>query len=261
MKRVIICIGFVLIFASDTSAQTTSSRVQANIDRVKEQLGDGLLTTADDVIANHVEAIGGREAILSIKTMKIKFRSVRFGQDDRTLTRYYMQPNLLIARWTDSETYTLSDGEKVWQVTPEGRREINAWWATSFSHNRIDGNFIDYMNQGIVYEYVGLEGFETEPYVYYHLRRTFPDGFVEDIYFDVETGLLHATWPTNSPQKDNPNFSWDYKDIGGMLFPHYGARVFYEASPPHLFVIEEATINEDFGEDLFSEYKEKPVLE
>jgi hypothetical protein len=36
-------------------------------------------------------------------------------------------------------------------------------------------------------------------------------------------------------------------------------RVFNTANPPHLFIIEEVKINEDFGEDFFTEYKEKPV--
>jgi hypothetical protein len=260
MKKVIILVGLLLIIGIDINAQQEISRIQENIERVKEQKGDQLLTTADEVITKHVEAIGGKEAILSVKTMKIKVRSVRFGTEERTLCRYYKQPNLIISKWADIDTYTLSDGEKVWQVTPDGRREMDAWWAISFSHNRIDGNFIDYKKQGIAYKYIGLKGFETEPYVYYHLRRTFPDGFIEDLYFDVETGLLHATWPTSSPQKENPSFSWDYRDIGGILFPHVNARVFYKATPPHVMLIEDAKVNEDFGEDFFTAYKEKPIL-
>ena len=257
-KRFLISILY-LVVATSIYAQQTTSGIQERINKIKEQLGDKLLTSADEVIAQHVEAVGGRDAILSVKTLMFKGRYMRFGEEDRTLYRYYKQPNLIISSWTDNESYTLSDGEKVWLVTPDGRREINAWWAISFSHNRIDGNFIDYKNQGIGYKYIGLEGFETEPYVYYHLRRTFPDGFIEDLYFDVETGLLHGTWPTSSPVNDNPFFSYDYRDIGGILFPHLNARVFYKASPPHVMVIEEAKINEDFGEDFFTEYKKKPI--
>jgi hypothetical protein len=146
-------------------------------------------------------------------------------------------------------------------VTPDGRREMTAWWAQSFSHQRIDGNFIDYNDHGIAYEYIGLGGFETERHVYYHLRRTFPDGFTEDLYFDVESGLLHGTWPTSSHMSENPFFSYDYKDIGGILFPHLNARVFEGASPPHMMVVEEARINEDFGEDFFTRHEGKPIIE
>ena len=253
MKTRILISCLMVVVITSIYAQQTPSGIQDRIKKIKEQMGDKLLTTADDVIAKHVEAIGGREAILSVKTLMIKARFVRFGQEERTIYRYYQQPDLIISSWSlDNKVYTLCDGDKVWLVNPEGRKEMNAWWAQSFSHDRIDGNFIDYKNQGIAYEYIGLEGFETEPYVYYHLRRTFPDGFIEDLYFDVETGLLHGTWPTSSPYKDNPSFSWDYRDIGGILFPHLNARVMYKACPPHVMLIEEAKINEDFGENFFT---------
>ena len=42
-------------------------------------------------------------------------------------------------------------------------------------------------------------------------RRTFPDGYVEDLGFDVDSGLLHGIWPTNSPRKDSPMFYYDYR--------------------------------------------------
>jgi hypothetical protein len=159
----------------------------------------------------------------------------------------------------ESTSYLLSDREKVWQVTPTGRREVSYWWTKSMLHMRIDNNFIDYKKRGISYEYIRLEGFVTEPHVYYHLRRTCPDGFVEDLYFDVETGLLHGVWPTNSPRGNNPRFYYDYRDVGGILYPHLDMRVFDTANPPHLFIIEEVRINEDFGSDFFTEYKNKPV--
>jgi len=118
-------------------------------------------------------------------------------------------------------------------------------------HERIDGNFIDYKNQEIAYEYVGLEAFETEPFAYYHLRRAYPDKVIEDLYFDVDSGLLHGIWPTSSPRKDSPMFYYDYREVGGVLFPHIWMRVHDKTAPPHLFIVEEVKINEDFGKDFF----------
>jgi hypothetical protein len=202
----------------------------------------------------------GRAAILSIKTMLSVGKDTCFVSEDQRIYRYCKQPDLLrISRAPKSDNYTLSDGGRIWYVTPEGRRELDAWWATSLSHYRIDGNFIDYENRGIAYEYVGLEGFESEPNVYYHLRRTFPDGFIEELYFDVETGLLHGVWPTSSPRKHDPLFYYDYRDVGGILVPHMWVRALDNVGPPHILVIEEVRVNEDFGEDFFTEYKEVSV--
>lgn len=246
---------------SNVYARQTTSATEENIRDVRERLGDNLLTTADEVIARHVEAVGGRDAVLSVKTLMYKGRFVRFGSGERNLYRYFKQPNLVRSSWSpEGESYTVSDGEEVWLVSPEGRRKQDAWWAISFSHTRIDGNFIDYKKRGIEYEYIGLEGFETERHAYYHLRRTFPDGFIEELYFDVETGLLHGIRPASSPRKNDPCFYYDYRDVGGILIPHMWTRVFDEASPPHILIVEEIRVNEDFGSGFFAAYEEKPVL-
>ena len=261
---ILAALGLVFIFlqTQDVRAQKQSAEsfIQENIKKLKERLGDKLLKTADEVIARHVEAIGGRDAILSGKTLMFRGRNVRFGQGDNPFVRYYKQPHFVRQMGSpESTSYLLSDGEKVWQVSPSERREVSYWWTKSMLHMRIDDNFIDYKKQGISYEYIGLEGFETEPFIYYHIRRTFPDGEVEDLYFDIETGLLHGIWPTSTPRGENPRFYYDYRDVGGILYPHANMRVFNTANPPHLFIIEEVRINEDYGEDFFTEYKEKPV--
>jgi hypothetical protein len=260
MKRILLISILYLVITVSINAQQNESAIQERIKNVKKQLGDKLLTTADEVIARHVEAIGGKDAILSVKTMMFKGRFLRFGMDERILYRYYKQPNFIVASWSpDNTNYTFSDGNKVWSVTPDGRKEQDALWAVPFSHNRIDGNFIDYKNQGIKYEYVGLEGFESELYVYYHLRRTFPDGWVEDLYFDVETGLLHGVWKTVAPWENDPIFYYDYREVGGIRIPHIWVSVFENSHPPHVLVMEEVKINEDFGEEFFTEYKKKPL--
>jgi hypothetical protein len=244
-----------------TQNQTPESIIRKNIERIKERLGDNLAKTADEVIDRHVRALGGREALLSVKTLMYRGRNVRFGKGDRPLYRYYRQPHFIRQMGSPGSTsYLLSDGEKVWQVTPEGRREMNQWWTKSTLHLRIDGDFIDYKERDIRYEYLGLEAFETEPFAYYHLRRTYPDKHVEDLYFDVESGLLHGIWQTSTPRKDNPRFFYDYRDVDGILFPFAHMRVFDRANPPHLFLIEEVKINQDFGEGFFTDYKHKPVL-
>lgn len=255
----LIFISCLLLIATTIYAQQTTSGILENIERVKERLGDKLLTTADGVIARHVEAVGGREAIGSIKTLVVKGR-ILFGSGNPNLYRYYKQPNnLRVSRLLENESYIITDGDKVWSVTPQGRKELNAWWTKSLSHQRIDGNFIDYKCRGIAYEYLGLNGFKSEPFVYYHLRRTFLDGFIEELYFNVETGLLHCLWKTSSPRKNDPEFYYDYRKIGGILIPHMWVTVFDNVSSPHVLVIEEVKINKDFGEDFFTEYKEKPI--
>ena len=248
MKKLIAISGLLLAVAMAADARQTEFAVQDNIKKVKERLGGALLVTADAVVARHVEAIGGRDAVLAVRTLMVRGRNTRFGQGDNSLYRYYAQPNFFKqTRSPESASFIVSNGEKTWSVSPAGRRELTEWWAISLRHYRIDGNFIDYQRRGIKYEYRGLEGFATEPFVYYHLIRSFADGFSEDLYFDVDSGLLHAIWTTSSPIKDAPQVFYDYRKVGGVLFPHAWMRVHDQAAPPHLFIVEEIKINEDFG--------------
>ena len=257
MKKIIAISGLLLAVAMAADARQTGFAVQDNIKKVKERLGDTLLTSAAAVVARHVEAIGGRDAVLAVRTLMVRGRNTRFGQGDNSLYRYYAQPNFFKqTRSPESGSFIISNGEKTWSVSPAGRSELTEWWAISLRHYRIDGNFIDYQRRGIKYEYCGLEGFATEPFVYYHLIRSFADGFSEDLYFDVDSGLLHAIWTTSSPIKDAPQVFYDYRKVGGVLFPHAWMRVHDQAAPPHLFIVEEIRINEDFGKDFFAQTAE-----
>ncbi len=77
----------------ETEAQ--DDRVRQNIDRVKAAMGDRLAQSAEEVIANHINAIGGEEALSSIKTLMYEGRNSGIGKADRPIIRYYKQPNLL----------------------------------------------------------------------------------------------------------------------------------------------------------------------
>ncbi len=255
MKKLIAISG--LLLAAVAAAGQTGFDVQDNIKKAGQRLGEKLLTSADAVVARHVEAIGGRDAVLAVRTLMVRGRNTRFGRGDNSLYRYYAQPDFFKqARTPGADSFYVSNGKKTWSVSPAGRRELSEWWAISLKHFRIDGNFIDYQRRGITYDYRGLAGFSTEPFVYYHLVRTFADGFREDLYFDVETGLLHAVWTTSSPVKDSPQVFYDYREVGGVLFPHAWMRVHDRVAPPHLFIVEEIRVNEDFGKDFFAQTAE-----
>jgi len=260
--RPLLVIACLLTSALPAPADEVDTRVRERTTAVAADLGDGLLTTADEVIAAHVAAIGGASALRAVKTLAFRGRMQAPGPAERYLHRYYRQPDQLRVTWSPGGgAYTLCDGGEVWSVTPAGRRKQAAWWARSLSHSRIDGNFLDYAERGIAHEYLGLEGFASDLRVYYRLRRTFPDGFVEDLYFDVETGLLHGVRPLNTPRQNDPMFYYDYRDVGGILVPHMWARTFAGADPPHVLVMEEVRIDVDFDDGFFTDYLELPVLD
>ncbi len=245
----------VTVSFSDSSAEKPvlteeqRARVEKAIEKAKASLGDKLLTTADEVITMHVDAIGGREAIESVRTMMYRGRNIVLLSEERPIERYFSTPDLLRQQRPGGDSYTLSNGEKVYGVSSRGSMEMTQAWVPELKHARIDGNFLDYSERGITYEYLGLHAVYTEPTVFYHLRRDFGDGHVDELYFDVETGLLRMTYV---PATESFRAYYDFREAGGMLFPHMWMRLFGEQTPPHLFIIDEVRVNEEYDDSFFA---------
>lgn len=225
--------------------------VQSNIEKARERLGDRLLTTADAVVARHVGAIGGAEALRRVQTLTMRGRNLSAGPDEIPIIRYYRAPNLIRQQAPDAAWYFACDGTKVFRVGPEGRSEVDQPWARGLARERIDEGFLDYQERGIAYEYVGLHSFDTERSVFYHLRRTFPDGHVEELYFDVDEGLLRLI-DDHHPRHPSLTALYEYRDVGGVRFCHLRVqRAFAKLAPPHVFVVDEIKVNEPLPEDFF----------
>jgi len=257
MKKIIpVITGLLLLFSSmfiiaeNQSQKGLESVTEKNILKAKERLKDRLLLTADEVIQKHLEALGGVTAIKSIKTMLVKGRSISLNQQERPLVRYYKQPDRFRQQVPGSLDFMFIENHKVYYARNGMKLEMKQPWTKSFRNQRIDGNFLDYGNRGVSYKYIGLKGLDTEPTVFYHLKRVFADGYTEDLYFDVDSGLLRMTGYKDYP--DSYRMFYQYRDIGGILFPRISMRVFNRLTSPHVFVVDEVKINDSFEDGLFS---------
>jgi hypothetical protein len=254
MKKHAVC-GIVFIFlllaqslAQDASLQSGELIKKQNIAKARARLGDKLLQSAEAVIARHVAAIGGEAALRSIKTLRLNGRSISLG-GERPLLRVHKQPGLIRQQAPGSQDYMAGDGQTLWYIGQTGRQQMSQPWTKGLICDRIDGNFLDYTPRGIRYEFLGLEAFETEPTVLYHLKRTFADGYFEELYFDVDSGLLRMI--KYQGYDDSCRYFLEYRDIGGILFPHLNMRVFDRLTPPHVFVVDEVKVNESYPDSFF----------
>lgn len=226
------------------------SREEQNIQRIKVKMKDKLLNNPEDIINQHITAIGGEKALRSVKTLMYKGRNIILGKEERTTIRYYRQPDNLRQESPGRHGYVVSDGEKVFSVNGSAKQEVNFRWTNLLKHERIDGNFLDYKKRGINYKYLGLKALQTEPTVFYQLERSFQGGYHEELFFDVETGLLRMI-----KQKGYENMYrllYEYKKIGPILYSHLNLRSFDNLTPPHIFVVDEVKINESYNDSFFN---------
>lgn len=236
--------------AMSSRQKMQSVQEKATLAEFIETYGDSLASTAEEVIEKHVAAIGGEEAVAGIRTMVVKFGVNSTNGNTVKMVRYYKRPGFYRQGVAGSDQFTATDGETVWNVS-------GAEWAVSEDRayrrmGSIDGHFIDYADRGVTYGFVGAEIFNSAPV--YHLKRTFEDGFEQDLFFSVETGYLteiESEYPPSYPFMKSVMSLWDYRDVGGIMIPHVFIRNMGGLGPPHGGVVEEVQVNVPLDDSLF----------
>ena len=136
----------------------------------------------------------------------------------------------------------------MFQVGDSGRSEVTQPWAAPLRHTTIDDGFLDDGKLGIRYGYLGTDAIKTGPWKFHHLKRVFRDGYTEDLFFEADSGLLRMRIEDNGRAK---RVYYDYRDVGGIRYPFVTATVFDGLEPPHLFIVDEVTLNAALGDAFF----------
>jgi len=239
-------------------AKMKSIREEAFLaDFLKENEGK-LATTAEEVIEGHIEATGGREAWKAVKTMVMVFsvQSTR-GQQPR-LVRMYKRPYFYRQGFESSDQFTATNGESVWNVSDKGWKKMEGDSNPYVRMASIDDWFIDYSTKGVSYMFIGMEYLESSPV--YHLRRTFWDGYQQDLFFSALTNLLteiKTDYVQMMPFMKSYYSLWNYREIEGIKIPYVFIRNVSSLGPPHGGVVEEVKINVPLDDALFIPPKDK----
>lgn len=225
-----------------------AQQMEAIADTFREEQGDALLTTADQVIQRYVEAVGGREAFDTIQTMVVRLSG--HGPMGRVtqIVRYYKRPLHYRQEVVGSDVASVTDGRRLWRAGPEGWAQIGG--TAYFPLASIDGHFIDYESWGVSYEFTGVLALDGDPG--YTLQRTWPDGSSELLFFSASSGLLTAAQSEYVIHPKSWFSYWDYRDVGGIRIPYVTIRSVGELGPPHGAVVESVEINVPLADSLFS---------
>jgi hypothetical protein len=193
-----------------------------------------LAATAEEVIERCVEAMGGRQALASLRTLAV--RTDGHGVDGRFGgTKLLKAPNFLRQERnndrfvvTDGITAWLVEGDQ-WQTLPPGDE---CWhWQGVFS---ITMDLVDYEAKNVTYEFVDTAGFDGA--ALYKLRKTISTGKESFVYFDVTTGLLTMKEDFCEDGR-HARLLLDYREVGGVLLPHMWVAVVDVLTMPHVALL------------------------
>ncbi len=211
---------------------------------------DSLAATAEEVIDRCLEATGGREAWKAVKTMVVVFSVQTTAGDQPLMVRMYKRPSLYRQGLEGSPNFTATDGTTLWRVSGGEWKEASNFHIQLVS---MDNWLLDYEAAGISYEFMGFDFFNLSAPVY-HLRRTFRNGFVEDLYFSARTNLLteiRSDYVQSMPFMKSFWSLWNYRDVEGIKIPFVFMRNMGPLEPPHGGVVEEVRLNVPLDDALF----------
>ena len=209
--------------------------------------------TAEEVIAKHVEARGGRAAWDGIETMKITGNYTSFSiTSPFTLHRqrdYRFHMDYQLGEWPRVDGF---DGETAWRAGGRGGAQPLLGLQRSILMHEVDfaTPLFDYADRGLTVELLGstdIEGQETIA-----LRLTHPDESTETWYLDPETHLELARDTTGVdytgpvPQR---TFFDDFRPVGDVTIPHFTDTQWLTRS--RMMQIEKIEINGSIDETVF----------
>jgi len=234
----------------EVQAKMMAVRGKAELAGFLEKNGNSLAKTAEEVIDRSLEATGGRKAWEAVKTMVVVISIQSTSGEQPRMVRMYKRPSLYRQGLEGGGSFTATDGTTCWRVSGgEWEKETSNFYLPSAS---MDNWLINYETAGIRYEFMGFDYFNGSPV--YHLRRTYRDGLVEDLYFSAITNLLteiKSDYVQHQPFMKSFRSYWNYRDAGGVKIPFVFMRNMGSLEPPHGGVVEEVRINVPLDDALF----------
>jgi len=182
----------------------------------------------DEVLAKHVEALGGLENLESIHSVRMSGHVTASDGREALVVREVLRPGRVRTEFTYqgvTGVYAF-DGEQGWQVSPfDGSLEPELMGEEQAHQTAdqadIEGPLVDWKAKGHQVSLSGkksLDGREV-----YELEVTLRSGRVLRQYLDAQSFLLIRTETTRLvrgyPTAIETSFD-DYRPVGGVFFPH-----------------------------------------
>jgi hypothetical protein len=183
--------------------------------------------TADEILEKHIKAEGGADKLKAVQSMRMTGK-MKVGPMELPVVMVKARPDqmrmdFVVQGMTGTQAY---DGTTGWSVMPfMGKKDPEKMSEDMLKPMReeadFDGPLVDYKTKGNKVEYVGKEDVQGSPA--YKLHVTTKQGSESNYYIDADTYLVIKTESKRKIQGqevEGETVIGDYKEVGGMLFPH-----------------------------------------
>jgi outer membrane lipoprotein-sorting protein len=185
--------------------------------------------TADEIVAKHIEAIGGAEKWKALKSMQMNNKFNVQGMDIESKTSIVAGKSLKTeVSVMGQEIITAVDGETGWMQRPammggtgEPEDMPGAEIKEALKQTNLGGALLNYKEKGSTLELVGKEKLDGADV--YHLKLTEKNGDVSNLFLSASTYYTLKSAGKRRVQGQEidaeVNYS-NFKQVEGLTFPH-----------------------------------------
>lgn len=186
------------------------------------------LKTADEVIAKHLEAMGGKEKLTGIKSMRMSGKMIMGEGMEAPSTMEYKRPDMVRVEFTFQGMTGIQayDGKEGWMVMPfTGKTEPEKMPPDAVELIKdqadIEGPLVNYQDKGHKVELVGSDELEGTPV--YKLKVEKKDGTIEHHLIDKDNFLSigqKTKRKVSGMEMELETSMGDFKEVNGIVLPH-----------------------------------------
>lgn len=184
--------------------------------------------SADEIIAKHIDALGGLQKIKAVKTVRMTGKLTLGPGIEAPVAMEFKRPNqmrmdITVQGIVGTQAY---DGATGWTLMPFAGSKTPQQMADdelkmAQEQADLDGPLIDYKAKGHAVELLGKEAVEGADA--YKLKVTQKNGVVRTIFIDAEAFLQvkeESKRTIRGTEMDTDTILGDYKEVDGIMFPH-----------------------------------------
>ena len=220
--------------------------------------GEAPALTVEEVIAKHIEALGGPARWSAVKTLKITGTYEAFSAES-SFTIYRKRPDLFRFErsMVNYPVVSCFDGEKAWWTNPlmgpQGKKPnliFEPQNKVTLRNKIFDSTLMDYKEKGLDVSLSGREKLEGRDH--YKLRIRFKDDSEETWFIDSRTFLKTAvTGETYEYGRKVPldEFYAEYREVEGVKIPYYIEQEWHTRH--RVFTVDKIEVNVSLDDALF----------